>query len=108
MKKWVLSLLSVFIIISGSNIAVAEIKREVDYEKWGKIAVEVAKENYDQIEISEYKYLGRKNVSETEAIDTFELLAKEGQKSFQIIVALTFNPQTKQLKSLTIEEKKSR
>lgn len=72
----------------------------------GKIAVEIAKENDDEMEISEYKYVGRENISDTETKDTFELSAKKGQKTFKIIVALTFNPQTKQLKVLTIEEKK--
>jgi hypothetical protein len=95
LKKWVLSLLSVFLIVSGVKMVKAEVKREVDYEKWEKIAVEIAKENFEQVEISDYKYLGRENISDTEATDTFELAAKKDQKSFKIIAALTFNLKTK-------------
>lgn len=77
---------------------------QVDYEKWGRIAVEVAKENYPDAEISDYQYVGREEISATQARDTFRLQVKEDQRTFQINVGILFNPQTDRLISLSIEE----
>lgn len=75
-----------------------------DYEKWGRIAVEVAKENYPDAEISDYQYVGREEISAMQARDTFRLQVKEDQRTFQINVGILFNPQTDRLISLSIEE----
>jgi len=104
MKKWVLGLLSVLLLLSTA-VSVAQAEKP-DYEKWGKIAIQLVKENYPEAEVSEYQYQGREEISETEAKDTFQFTAKQDDKSLEIYVALTFNPQTEQLKSVNIEEKK--
>lgn len=104
MKKWVLGLLSVLLLLStAAGVAQAQ---KPDYEKWGKIAIQLVKENYPKAEISEYQYMGREEISDTEAKDTFHFTAKQADKSKEIFVALTFNPKTKQLKSVNIKEKK--
>lgn len=103
MKKWVLGLLSVLLLLS-TVVSVAQAENS-DYEKWGKIAIQLVKENYPEAEVSEYQYQGREEISATEAKDTFHFTAKQDNKSLEIYVALTFNPQTKQLKSVNIEEK---
>ncbi|MCA1321454.1 YqzG/YhdC family protein [Bacillus tianshenii] len=104
MKKWVLGLLSVLLVLTTA-ISVVQAEN-TDYEKWGKIAIQLAKENYPEAEISDYQYQGREEISDTEAKDTFHFTAKQDNKSIDIYVALTFNPKTKQLKSVNIEEKK--
>lgn len=104
MKKWVLGLLSVLLLLS-TVVSVAQAEKP-EYEKWGKIAIQLVKENYPEAEVSEYQYQGREEISKTEAKDTFHFTAKQDNKSLDIYVALTFNPQTEQLKSVNIEEKK--
>jgi uncharacterized membrane protein len=45
--------------------------QQSDYAKWGKIAVTVVKENYTDSEVSDYKYEGRKQISDKVAEDRF-------------------------------------
>ncbi|MFT4415832.1 DUF3889 domain-containing protein [Fredinandcohnia humi] len=77
-----------------------------DYEKWGRIAVDVAKLSYTNGKISDYQYKGREEITETQAKDTFELKVQTQERSFTARVMILFNPKTDTLLSLSIEEVK--
>jgi Protein of unknown function (DUF3889) len=77
-----------------------------DYEKWGKIAVDVAKLNYPDSKISDYQYRGREELTDTQSKDTFELTVQTKERTFTAKVMILFNPQTESLVSLSIEEVK--
>ncbi|MEK5443999.1 MULTISPECIES: DUF3889 domain-containing protein [unclassified Fredinandcohnia] len=77
-----------------------------DYEKWGKIAIDVAKLNYPDSKISDYQYKGRENLTNTQSKDTFELRVQTKDRTFTAKVMILFNPQTESLLSLSIEEVK--
>ncbi|MGM0837840.1 MAG: DUF3889 domain-containing protein [Bacillota bacterium] len=97
-------MLSVLLVLTTA-ISVAQAEK-TDYEKWGKIAIQIAKENYPEAEVSEYQYQGREEISETEAKDTFHFTVKQDNKSTEIHGTLTFNPKTEQLISVNFVEKK--
>lgn len=75
-----------------------------DYAKWSKIAVNVVNENYAEQEVSDYKYEGRKQISETKAEDRFLFVVTSDQKKFNVRVVVAFNPKTDTLQSLQLSE----
>lgn len=77
-----------------------------DYEKWGKIAVDVAKLNFPDSKISDYQYKGREEITDKQSKDTFELTVQSKDRTFRAKVMILFNPQTESLLSLSIEEVK--
>jgi hypothetical protein len=78
--------------------------QQPDYAKWGKIAVNVVKENYVDGEVSEYKYEGRKSISDEKAEDTFVFQVKKDNKVANVKVVVSFNPKTDTLQSLSLAE----
>lgn len=105
-KSTVASLfIATLLITMIGNVAIAQ--ESNDYEKWGRIAVEVAKESYGaDVEFRDYTYVGREELSEKEAKDTFKLVASNGQDKFEVVVTLVFDKKTKLLKQLSLEEKR--
>jgi hypothetical protein len=77
-----------------------------DYEKWGKIAVDVAKLNYPESKISDYQYKGREEITDAQSKDTFELSIQSKDRTFTARIMILFNPKTDSLLSLSIEEVK--
>lgn len=94
----------IFSIIAYTQFSTQTYAQNEDYKKWGKIAVDVAKLNYTDSQISDYDYKGRKVISETEAQDTFELQIKDENRTFTAIVNVKFNPKTNLLTSVTLKE----
>lgn len=101
LKVFLIPLLSILAIIGGGMAINAE-QLPSDYEKWGKIAVDVAKMTYPNSNISDYQYQGRKEISGTEARDTFDLIVKENNRSFTARVIVSFNPKTETVIAVNI------
>nr|WP_275695692.1 DUF3889 domain-containing protein [Fredinandcohnia sp. SECRCQ15] len=99
--QFIQCLCMLLVMMSGGMLINAE-QLPSDYEKWGKIAVDVAKLNYPDSNISDYQYQGRKVISETEARDTFDLKVQEKNRSFTARVIVSFNPKTESLISVNI------
>nr|WP_309099000.1 DUF3889 domain-containing protein [Fredinandcohnia onubensis] len=107
---------SMFLIVGGGNISAQQKPPQkppqqeqplpTDYEKWGKIAIDVAKLNYPDSKISDYQYKGREDLTDTQSKDTFELRVQAKDRTFTAKVMILFNPQTESLLSLSIEEVK--
>lgn len=105
-----------FLIVGGGNISAQQKPPQkppqqeqplpTDYEKWGKIAIDVAKLNYPDSKISDYQYKGREDLTDTQSKDTFELRVQAKDRTFTAKVMILFNPQTESLLSLSIEEVK--
>ncbi|MFS0824423.1 DUF3889 domain-containing protein [Bacillus sp. 1P02SD] len=115
-KIWISTLCSIFLLVGGSFVSAQqkppqkppqqEQPMPSDYEKWGKIAVELAKLNYPDSRISDYQYKGREEITDKQSKDTFELRIQTKERTFTAKVMILFNPQTESLLSLSIEEVK--
>ncbi|WP_078549321.1 DUF3889 domain-containing protein [Litchfieldia alkalitelluris] len=81
-----------------------EEEQAINYEKWGKMAVEVVKLNFPEGKVSDYKFKGREEISDAQAKDTFELQVQTKERAFNVRVVMLFNPKTESLISLSIEE----
>lgn len=82
------------------NVAV----QELDYKKYGTIAIAVVKADYPEEEVTDYEYLGRKKLSETEVQDSFQFQVKEEGKEKEVSVVIKHNVKDDKFISLTVEE----
>ncbi|WP_246939026.1 DUF3889 domain-containing protein [Bacillus pinisoli] len=80
------------------------IAQQPDYAKWSKMAVNVMNENYAEQDVSDFKYEGRKQISDTKSEDSFLFEVTSGDKKFNVRVVVTFNPKTDTLQSLQLSE----
>ncbi len=78
--------------------------KQPDYEKWGKIAINIVKESYTNEEVSDYKYDGRKSITDEKAEDTFTFKVKKKNKEFNVKAVVAFNPKTDTLLSIELQE----
>jgi hypothetical protein len=69
------------------------------YAKWGEIAIKVTQIVYDDSEITEYQYNGRKEISPEKVEESFTFQVKENGKK-DIIVRIVFNPKTEELQEI--------
>jgi putative cell wall-binding protein len=106
MNKKMLSLLicCLFHITAWQAVNAQQQQQQPDYEKWGRIAVAVVKENYPDSEIIDYKHLGQQNVSVTQSKHTFTIEVKHRNQTFNVKVVVTYNPRTDRLISVGMEE----
>ncbi|MED3575134.1 DUF3889 domain-containing protein [Cytobacillus praedii] len=105
MKKF----LFVFIIISFFMCAwtiSAAASEKPDYEKYGRIATAVVKEDFPGEEVVEYQYTGRQKASAADVIDSFTFQVNENGKPVTIIVKVTHSPDNNRTLRLTVEEKR--
>jgi hypothetical protein len=80
------------------------VAQQPEYAKWGKIAMNVVKENYVDADVTEYKYEGRRAISEEKAEDTFLFQVKRDNQTTPVRVIVMFNPKTDILQSLSVVE----
>lgn len=102
-------LLFVFIIISlfmSIWTLSAAASEKPDYEKYGRIATAVVKEDFPGEDVVEYQYTGRQKVSATDVTDSFTFQVNENGKPVTLIVKVTHSPENKRTLSLTVEEKR--
>ncbi len=84
------------------NVAV----QELDYKKFGSIAIAVVKADYPEESVTDYKYLGRKKISAQEEQDSFQFVVKEDGKEKNVIVTINHRTQDDKFISLVVEEAK--
>lgn len=103
MKKYVATVAAVIILLVSFNILNFNVKAEgPDYEKYGRIALAVIKEDFPGEEVSDYKYLGRKQNSEDEVVDSFQFKLTEEGKPILATVQITHNLKNDKLLTLTV------
>jgi Protein of unknown function (DUF3889) len=106
MKKYFLSILLFGFLLSAFASPAALAVQKPDYEKFGRIATAVIKEDYPGEEVVDYQYQGRQALSENTAADLFEFQVKEGQKTKTVVVRVSHDTVNDKLISLSVEEKK--
>jgi hypothetical protein len=85
----------------------AQVQAEkIDYEKYGKIAIAVVKTDYTGDAVTEYEYLGREKLSETDVQDSFKFKVKEDGKEVNVVVKVKHSVQNNKLLTLSVEEMK--
>ncbi|CAM3509886.1 DUF3889 domain-containing protein [Cytobacillus oceanisediminis] len=103
MKK-ILSILMMLCLLAGGGSLAGAVQKP-DYEKYGRIAITVVKEDYPGEEVVDYQYGGRQKVSETDVTDTFTFTVKEDGKPVTVLVKVTHSLESNKLVSLTAERK---
>ncbi|MCM3706714.1 MULTISPECIES: DUF3889 domain-containing protein [Cytobacillus] len=89
----VLMLLTEFIPIrTMTGEAYAE-RPEPAYAKWGRLAMETAKEKYPKAKILDYLHIGREQRQTTE-IEKFKLWVEDDGKEFGLYIDIEFNSKT--------------
>lgn len=101
MKRLLFLLLTIGLFMSTSSVTTAE---NPDYEKYGRIAIAVVKEDYPGEEVVEYKYEGRQKISDTDVTDTFVFQVKENDKPLKVIIKISHSLNNNKLLSLTVQE----
>jgi hypothetical protein len=104
LKTWYLSLITVCLIIFSGNQVHAE---KIDYEKYGRIAVAVVKADYPGEQLTEYQYLGREKLNETDVQDSFKFQVKENGNTKTVQVKIKHSIKNNKLLTLTVEEVKN-
>ncbi|RIW29617.1 DUF3889 domain-containing protein [Bacillus salacetis] len=87
MKKWTVIFSLVFFLL-GSQQTFAQ----QDYEKYGRIATAVVKEDYTGEKLADYKYNGRKSLAEGQVQDTFTFDVVKDGKDVTVKVNIIHNP----------------
>ncbi|MFO1442712.1 DUF3889 domain-containing protein [Bacillus sp. Bva_UNVM-123] len=77
-----------------------------DYEKYGRIAIAVVKEDFPGEDVTEYEYKGREKLTDTDVLDTFSFQLKENEHPITVTVKIAHSLKNKKLLNLTVEEKK--
>ncbi|PAE25437.1 MULTISPECIES: DUF3889 domain-containing protein [Bacillaceae] len=103
MKKYLSIFMLICLIAGGGSLAGAV--QKPDYEKYGRIAVAVVKEDYPGEEVVDYQYGGRKKVTETDVTDTFTFTVKENGNPVNVLVMVTHNLKDNKAVSITVERK---
>ncbi|WP_156422687.1 DUF3889 domain-containing protein [Bacillus sp. FJAT-29937] len=76
------------------------------YEKYGRIATAVVKEDYPGEEVIEFQYAGRKQISETDVVDSFVFEVKENNQLKKVTVNISHSLKNNKLLQLTVDEQK--
>jgi hypothetical protein len=104
MKKYYLSMMAIFLLFFSGMVQVQA--ERIDYEKYGKIAIAVVKADYPGEPVTDYQYIGREKLSETDVQDNFKFQVKEDGKPINVLVKVKHSIQNNKLLSLTVEEVK--
>lgn len=105
MKKLWFAFIIISLFMSTWTLSSAESEKP-DYEKYGRIATSVVKEDFPDEEVVEYQYTGRQKVSPTDVTDSFTFQVNENGKPVTLTVKVTHSLDNKRTLSLTVEEKK--
>ncbi|OLS33615.1 DUF3889 domain-containing protein [Bacillus sp. MRMR6] len=104
MKKTIISIIvSLFVLIGFNDTIFAQ---KPDYEKYGRIAMAVVKEDYPGDAITEYEYLGRKKVNETSVEDSFRFQVQENNIKYLVTIKVNHNIANNKLLTITVDSKK--
>ncbi|KON88421.1 hypothetical protein AF332_17470 [Sporosarcina globispora] len=69
---------------------------EPAYAKWGRLAMETAKEKYPKAKILDYLHIGREK-KQTTNIEKFKLWIEDGGKEFGLYIDIEFDSKTERV-----------
>ncbi|WP_171051857.1 DUF3889 domain-containing protein [Alteribacter natronophilus] len=88
----------------GGQPLPSEQQEEPDYAKWGKLAVEKVRERYPEAKVVDYLHVGREELGEGKASETFKLWLRGEEREFGVIVTITFEKATDDVIEIEYEE----
>lgn len=103
MKKYLIAGLTALILLLSSQLDGAFANRQ-DYEKYGRIAIAVIKEDFPGEEVRDYQYMGRKQTTNDEVMDSFQFKVNVNGKPILATVQISHNLKNNKLLSLTVTE----
>ncbi|MBU8880109.1 YqzG/YhdC family protein [Bacillus sp. FJAT-29790] len=106
MKRILLLFLTISLIMNISSTSALALNQKPDYEKYGRIAIAIVKEDYPGEAVIEYQYTGRQKISDTAVVDSFTFQVKENNKPITVTVKIAHSLKNKKLLRLSVEEKK--
>ncbi|WP_409253251.1 DUF3889 domain-containing protein [Bacillus sp. SCS-153A] len=100
MRKWMVIFSLVLFMMGSSQQALAQ----QDYQKYGRIATAVVKEDYTGEKLADYKYDGRKTLQGGQIEDAFTFdVVKDGQE-VTVKVKVVHNPDKPQDLNISVSE----
>lgn len=93
-------------ILFSSVLSTTVFSQDEGYEKYGRIAIAVVKEDYPDQEVIDYEYLGRKEIGEKQLEDTFRFELTKENKPIFVHVTITHEIGKENQFTLKIEEQK--
>ncbi|WHX41747.1 DUF3889 domain-containing protein [Mesobacillus sp. AQ2] len=103
MKKFLLSL-TVTMLMSIGSLSIDSGAQRPDYEKYGRIATAVIKEDFPGEEVQDYKYMGRKQIDDRQVLDSFQYKVNVNGKPVFMTVQITHDLKNNRLVSLSVTE----
>ncbi|WP_175988116.1 DUF3889 domain-containing protein [Bacillus sp. Marseille-Q1617] len=105
MKKSMMMMTAVFFLLFSSNVQ-AQQPQPSDYEKFGRIATAVIKEDYPGQPLKDYKYQGRQKIDENKLADSFEFTVQDNNAEKVVMVKVVHDLDNEKTLSISVEEKK--
>ena len=100
MKKAIMMVSTVFFLLF-SNQASAE---QADYQKFGRIATAVIKEDYPGQPVKDYKYQGRQKMTENKVSDAFEFTVQENNADKKVVVIVVHDLDNEKVLNISVKE----
>jgi hypothetical protein len=103
MKKY-LAAMAVFVILILGIQRVDINAQRPDYEKYGRIATAVIKEDFPGRAVQDYKYKGRKQIDDRQVLDSFQYKLSVNGKTALMTVQVAHDLKNGRLLSLSVTE----
>jgi hypothetical protein len=104
MKKNLFAIMAISLLFFSGLVQVQAEK--IDYEKYGNIAIAIVKADYPGDAVTEYEYIGREKLNETDVQDSFKFKVKENDKEVNVVVKVKHSLKNNKLLTLIVEEVK--
>jgi hypothetical protein len=104
MKKNIFAIMAISLLFFSGLVQVQAEK--IDYQKYGNIAIAVVKADYPGEAVTEYEYIGREKLNETDVQDSFKFNVKENDKDISVVVKVKHSIKNNKLLRLAVEEVK--
>ncbi|MEG9299044.1 DUF3889 domain-containing protein [Mangrovibacillus sp. Mu-81] len=103
MRKTIMMLATVCFLLFSSN---AHALQPSDYEKFGRIAAAVMKEDYPGQPLKDYQYQGRQKLDENKLADSFEFTVQENNTEKKVLVKVVHDLNNEKTLNIAVEEVK--
>lgn len=104
MTKKLLTLI-VTLLFTLTFLAPSIYAQEVSYEKFGRLATLIVKEDYPEEDVVDFEYLGREQLKDAQVVDTFQFEVMKKEVPHIVLVKIVHDPANNREFTLTIEEK---
>ncbi|MGV2940620.1 DUF3889 domain-containing protein [Mesobacillus sp. LC4] len=103
MKKYLASMAVLLILLLGFQ-RVDTYAQRPDYEKYGRIATAVIKEDFPGEAVQDYQYMGRMQIDDRQVLDSFQYKVSVNGKPVIMTVQVTHDLKSDRLLSLSVTE----